>query len=214
MALAIAAVSAYLLCCVALVLYRWMDPPTTGVQIQRRIEAAFSGKPYKKSYEPVPLSRISIDLQHAVVAAEDTHFYQHHGIDWQVVDQLIEEDMDDGHFGRGGSTITQQLVKNLFLTTSRSFIRKGCEFILAPTAELILNKQRILALYLNVIEWGPGIYGAEAGAQFHFHTSATHLTRDQAARLAAIVPNPRRRRPARMNSYSEIILGRMSQMGW
>lgn len=193
---------------------RWTDPLTTGVQVQRRIQALLARKPYHKSYHPVPMSQISLQLQHAAVAAEDTHFYKHHGIDWQAVDQVIQEDLDEGRIVRGGSTITQQLVKNLFLTTSRSWIRKGFEFGLAPVAELVLSKQRILDLYLNVIEWGPGVYGAEAGAQYHYRTSAARLSRDQAARMAAVIPNPRKRRAARMTGYSNVILTRMSQMGW
>jgi monofunctional glycosyltransferase len=207
-------VSVYLLCCLGLVLLRWIDPWTTGVQVQRRVEAMIDGKPYHKRYQPVPMSRISPQLQHAVVAAEDTHFYKHHGIDWHAVDQVIEQDLDEGRIVRGGSTITQQLVKNLFLTTSRSWIRKGFEFGLAPVAELVLNKRRILELYLNVIEWGPGVYGAEAAAQYHYHASVARLSRDQAARLAAVIPNPLHRRPARMSHYTGTIETRMGQMGW
>jgi monofunctional biosynthetic peptidoglycan transglycosylase len=130
------------------------------------------------------------------------------------VDQVIQEDLDEGRIVRGGSTITQQLVKNLFLTTSRSWIRKAFEFGLAPVAELVLKKERILDLYLNVIEWGPGVYGAEAGAQYHYHASAARLSREQSARLAAVIPNPLHRKPARMTGYSNVILNRMSQMGW
>jgi monofunctional glycosyltransferase len=214
LALTLAVLSAYLLCCLGLLALRWTDPLTTGVQVQRRLEALFAGKPYRKSYRPVPMSHISLQLQHAAVAAEDTHFYKHHGIDWQAVDTVIQEDLDEGRIVRGGSTITQQLVKNLFLVTSRSWIRKAFEFALAPAAELLLNKRRILELYLNVIEWGPGVYGAEAGAQYHYHASAARLSRDQAARLAAVIPNPLHRRPARMTHYAGIILTRMGQMGW
>ena len=214
LALALAVVSVYLLCCLGLLALRWTDPLTTGVQVQRRIEALLARKPYRKSYHPVPMSQISVQLQHAAVAAEDTHFYNHHGIDWQAVDTVIQEDIDEGRIVRGGSTITQQLVKNLFLVTSRSYIRKAFEFALAPAAELLLNKRRILELYLNVIEWGPGVYGAEAGAQYHFHTSAARLSREQAARLAAVIPNPRHRKAARMTRYAGVIETRMSQMGW
>jgi monofunctional biosynthetic peptidoglycan transglycosylase len=204
----------YLLLCLALLALRWIDPVTTMVQTQRRIEAWREHKHYRKLCEPVPLSEISPQLQHAVIAAEDGRFYQHHGIDWKVVDQLIQDDLDEGHVGRGGSTITQQLVKNLFATTQRSWLRKGLEFSLAYVAETLLGKERILDLYLNVIEWGPGVYGAEAASQFYYHTPASHLTRDQAARLAAIIPSPRRRKPQRMNDYSAIIEHRMDQMGW
>jgi monofunctional biosynthetic peptidoglycan transglycosylase len=208
------ALAFYLCCCLALVALRWIDPWTTAVQAERRVQAMIQRKPYHKRYDPVPLSRISPNLQHAVIAAEDAHFYKHHGIDWEVVDTLVEKDLDKGRVGRGGSTITQQLIKNLFATTARSWLRKGLEFSLAWVSEAILGKQRVLELYLNVIEWGPGIYGAEAAAENYYHTSAGHLTREEAARLAAIIPNPRRRRPGRMNDYSEDILTRMRQMGW
>ena len=115
---------------------------------------------------------------------------------------------------RGGSTITQQLVKNLFFGTGRSILRKGAEFTLVPVAELVLGKRRILELYLNVVEWGPGIYGADAASRAWYRTSAASIDRDQAARLAAILPAPLKRHPERMNRYAAIILERMRQMGW
>ena len=115
---------------------------------------------------------------------------------------------------RGGSTLTQQLVKNLFFGTGRSILRKGVEFTLAPVAEFVLGKRRILELYLNVVEWGPGIYGAESAGRFYYRTSARNLGREQSARLAAILPAPLKRRPERVNHYSAIILERMHQMGW
>ena len=105
-------------------------------------------------------------------------------------------------------------MKNLFLTTERSLIRKGVEFALVPMVEALLTKNRILELYLNVIEWGPGIYGAEAACEFYYHVHASEVSRDQAARLAAIIPAPLRRKPARMNEYSDVILRRMVQSGW
>ena len=127
---------------------------------------------------------------------------------------MIDEDIENGSLGRGGSTITQQLIKNLFLSTKRSVIRKGVEFTLAPLAEGILGKHRILELYLNVIEWGPGVYGADAAAHFYYDEPASRISREQAARLAAIIPNPRKRSPGRMNEYSADIQTRMRQMGW
>jgi monofunctional biosynthetic peptidoglycan transglycosylase len=148
-----------------------------------------------------------------VIAAEDTRFYQHRGIDWEEMGKIAEEKLQRGRL-RGGSTITQQLVKNLFLTTSRSVIRKGIEFTLVPFGELILGKRRILELYLNVIEWGPGVYGAEAAAQYCYGISAARVGREQAARLAACIPAPRARKPARMDDYSAEILARMRRMGW
>jgi monofunctional biosynthetic peptidoglycan transglycosylase len=198
----------------SLVVLRFVDPPTTGVQIQRRVESWFSSAPYRKRYTPVPLRRISPQLQHAVIAAEDGRFYQHFGIDWQQVQIAIEESEETGEPPRGASTITQQLVKNLFFTTHRNPVRKAIEYTLAPLAQLILGKRRILELYLNVIEWGPGVFGAEEAAKFHYGTAAARLDRDQSARLAACLPSPRRRRPARMNNYSAIIMDRMRLLGW
>jgi monofunctional biosynthetic peptidoglycan transglycosylase len=204
----------YALCGVGIVLLRWIDPWTTMVQMQRRVEAWRGHRHYVKRYEFVPLSGISLNLQHAVVAAEDGRFRQHHGFDWIEMQKVVEDDMRRGRLGRGGSTITQQLVKNMFLTTERSLVRKGAEFTLVPLMEAFLTKNRILELYLNVIEWGPGIYGAEAASERFYHVRASEVTREQAARLAAIIPAPLRRKPERMNEYSAIILDRMAQTGW
>jgi monofunctional biosynthetic peptidoglycan transglycosylase len=199
---------------VLLVMLRSVDPPTTGVQIQRRVEAMISGKPYHKRSKFVPLERISPNLQHAVIAAEDGNFYRHHGIDWGQVEQVAHESSETGQIRRGASTIAQQLVKNLFFTTHRNPVRKAFEYTLAPMADWILGKRRVLELYLNVIEWGPAVYGAEAAAEYHYHTSAAKLDREQSARLAACLPSPRKRRPARMDQYSALIMGRMEQVGW
>jgi monofunctional biosynthetic peptidoglycan transglycosylase len=189
-----------------------MDPPTTAVHIERHIQAWTSGATYKKRYKFIPLSQISPNLQHAVIAAEDGRFYQHHGFDWHEIKVAAAEDVEGGRT-RGASTLTQQLVKNLFFGTGRSFLRKGAEASLVPVAELVLGKRRILELYLNVVEWGPGVYGADSACRY-YGTSARNIDRQQAARLAAILPAPLRRRPDRMNSYSAIILRRMSQTGW
>ena len=196
-----------------LLLARWVDPPTTAVQSERQVQSWFQKGPYHKRYQFVPLSQISPDLQHAVVAAEDARFYQHHGFDWHAIQLAAEEDMEGGRL-RGGSTITQQLVKNLFFGTSRSFLRKGAEFTLVPVAELFLSKKRILELYLNVVEWGPGVYGADAACHYHFKIGPRSINRQQAAELAAILPAPRRRRPEHMGNYSARIMERMRQMGW
>ena len=204
----------YAACGVGIALLRWINPFTTMVQIERRVEALRAHRPYKKRFEFVPLSDISPNLQHAVVAAEDGRFRRHHGFDWVEMQKVVEDDLKRHRLGRGGSTITQQLVKNMFLTTNRSFVRKGAEFALVPLMEAFLTKDRILELYLNVIEWGPGIYGAEAASQFYYHTHASEVSRDQAARLAAIIPAPLKRKPERMNEYSGIILDRMAQAGW
>jgi monofunctional biosynthetic peptidoglycan transglycosylase len=182
--------------------------------VQRRLEALFSGKKYEKRYTFVPLSRISPELRHAVIAAEDGRFYQHSGIDWKEVQNAVDDSVEEGKPPRGASTITQQLLKNLLLTTHRSVLWKVVEFTLAPISERILSKDRILELYLNVIEWGPGVYGAEAAAHFHYGISASRLNRDQSARLAACIPAPRRRKPQRMDDYSSKILWRMGTVGW
>jgi monofunctional glycosyltransferase len=196
-----------------LVAARWIDPPTTAVQVERRVQSWMNGTPYRKRYHFVPLREISPNLQHAVIAAEDGRFYQHHGFDWHQMQIAADEDMDGGRL-RGASTIDQQMVKNLLLGTERSVLRKGVEFTLVPVAELVLGKQRILELYLNVVEWGPGIYGAEAACHAWYGTSARAIGRDDAARLAAILPAPRRRRPERMNRYSGLIEERMREVGW
>jgi monofunctional biosynthetic peptidoglycan transglycosylase len=196
-----------------LVSARWIDPPTTAVHVQRRLQAWIHSTPYQERYKFIPLSQISPDLQHAVIAAEDARFYQHHGFDWHAIQLAAEEDMEGGRF-RGGSTLSQQLVKNLFFGTGRSFLRKGVEFTLVPVAEFVLGKQRILELYLNVVEWGPGIYGADSACRYYDRTSARNIGRQQSARLAAILPAPLKRRPERMNNYSAVILRRMHQVNW
>jgi monofunctional biosynthetic peptidoglycan transglycosylase len=203
----------WLLAALTLVAARWIDPPTTAVHIQRRVQAWLDHAPYNERYEFVPLSQISPDFQHAVIAAEDARFYQHHGFDWHAIEIAAEGDMEGGRI-RGGSTITQQLVKNLLFGTGRSFLRKGVEFTLVPVAELVLGKRRILELYLNVVEWGPGVYGAESACRYYDKTSARTIGRQKSAQLAAILPAPLKRRPDRMNKYSGLILERMRQMGW
>jgi monofunctional biosynthetic peptidoglycan transglycosylase len=211
--LVIAVAALWSLAALTLVAARWIDPPTTAIHIQRRVQAWIHNKPYHERYTFIPLSQISPDFQHAVIAAEDARFYQHHGFDWHAIQLAAQEDMEGGRT-RGGSTLTQQLVKNLFFGTGRSFLRKGAESTLVPVAELVLGKRRILELYLNVVEWGPGIYGAESASRYYYKAPARTLGRQQAAQLAAILPAPLKRRPERMDRYSGIILERMRQMGW
>ncbi len=203
----------WLLAALALAGLRWIDPPTTAVHVQRRVQSWFSPKPYELRYSFVPFAQVSPVMQHAVVAAEDGRFYEHHGFDWHEMKIAAEEDRE-GERTRGASTLTQQLVKNLFFGTGRSVVRKVAEAGLVPVAELVLGKRRILELYLNVVEWGPGVYGADAACQYYHRVPARRVSREQAARLAAILPAPLQRRPERMNSYSRIILRRMAQMGW
>ncbi|MEO6910233.1 MAG: monofunctional biosynthetic peptidoglycan transglycosylase [Edaphobacter sp.] len=196
-----------------LVATRWMDPPTTAVHIERRAQAWIHHSPYRERYQFIPLSQISPNLQHAVISAEDARFYQHHGFDWHQVQIDAEGDLAGGRI-RGASTITQQLVKNLIFGTGRSILRKGAEFTLVPVAELVLGKRRILELYLNVVEWGPGVYGAHAACRYYYGTTPRNIGLEASARLAAILPSPRKRRPERMDRYSTIILKRMHQVGW
>ncbi len=201
------------LAALVLVAARWGDPPTTAVHIQRPLQAWIHHKPYQEHYKFIPLSQISPNLQHAVIAAEDARFYQHHGFDWHAIRIAAQDDMEGGRM-RGGSTISQQLVKNLFFGTGRSILRKGAEFTLVPVAELVLGKRRILELYLNVVEWGPGIYGADSACYYFYKTSTRRVDRLQSAQLAGILPLPLKRRPERMTHYTAIILERMRQMGW
>jgi len=211
-ALALAAV--YFVWTSCLVMLKWVNPPITGIQLQRYVEAKMAGKPYKRLIIFVPLSRISPQLPHAVIASEDERYYTHHGVDWIETRKIAESSEEKGKLGRGASTITQQLVKNLFFTTHRNPVRKAFEYTLAPLADTILGKQRELELYLNIVEWGPGVWGAEAASEYHYHLSAAKLDRDQAARLAACLPAPRKWRPQKMDNFSASILDRMKMMNW
>ncbi len=211
----IALVAGYLIACALLLLaYKFVEPPATTVQVQRAVEAAIAGEPYDVTYGPVDQSRQSDAIRHAVVASEDGRFYTHGGFDWEEVRIARETAERTGRPMRGASTITQQLVKNLFLTTHRSIVRKAFEVPLTFMAELILDKERILTLYLDVVEWGPGVFGIEAAADHHYGTTAAALTREQSARLAAVLPAPLVRRPQDQDRTSSRILTRMRQMGW
>ena len=198
---------------IILVLLRWIDPPSTAVQIERRFAAFVHHSPYQKRYSFVRMWRISPQLQHAVLAAEDARFFQHHGFDWEEIRSAAQEDLEGGR-QRGASTITQQVVRNLFLSTNRSILRKGVELSIVPLTEAILSKKRILELYLNIVEWGPGVYGAEAAARYYFEIAASRITREQAAELAEILPAPLHRKPTRITPYGARILERMRQMGF
>ena len=204
----------YGVCCCSFLYLKWFPPPTTSVQIQRRLESLFTAEKYRKQYDFVRLAEISEHLVHAAIASEDARFYDHSGIDWVELRTVVTSAWRRGELERGGSTITQQLVKNLFLTAHRSALRKIPELTLAPMAELFLSKRRIVELYLNVIEWGPGVYGAEAAARFYYDTSARRLDREQAARLVACLPSPLTREPEEMDRRSARILARMADMGW
>ena len=142
-------------------------------------------------YQWVPYDRISRNLKRALIAAEDSKFVEHEGFDWDGIQLALEKNRSQGRTVAGGSTITQQLAKNLFLSPEKSYLRKGQEAIITLMLENMLDKERILELYLNVIEWGNGVFGAEAAARRYYGVSAAQLSAEQAARLAAMAPNPR-----------------------
>ena len=167
-------------------------PPTTALIEQRRAEAARDGRPFRPDYRPVTLDRISPRLIRAVLASEDASFWGHAGFDWDEMQKAAEQNWKAGHTVRGASTITQQLAKNLWLGTERSYLRKIREALLAVKLERTLPKRRILTLYLDVAEWGNGVFGAEAAARHWFHVSARDLSAAQGATLAAMLPAPRR----------------------
>ncbi|MGQ0643642.1 MAG: monofunctional biosynthetic peptidoglycan transglycosylase [Gemmatimonadaceae bacterium] len=172
-----------------------LQPPTTMVMLARTVQRALQGKrPIYPRRHVSPNSLISPSLHRAVLAAEDDRFFLHYGLDFVEIENALER-RRRGRRLRGASTITQQTVKNLFLWEGRSYVRKGIEAYLAFVMETCLTKDRILELYLNLAEWGDGIFGAEAAARRYFRRPAARLSRDEAARLAAILPAPRRWSP-------------------
>jgi monofunctional glycosyltransferase len=203
----------YVFAIVLLVIFRFASPPITGVRLERRLEATFAGRDYRERRTVVSLDALPRHVPRAIVAAEDGRFWSHWGYD------LVEmgragKDIIQGERSRGASTITQQLVKNLFGCTCRNPVRKVYDLTLALPAQVILGRERVLELYLNNVEWGPGIFGIEAAARHHYDRSAKALTRSQAAGLAALLPNPRRRTPNTTGEYRAAILRRMDHRGW
>ena len=203
----------YALCVLLLVGYRFVAPPTTTVQLQRRLEAVVTGREYSIEKNFVAHQRIPRHVARAVVAAEDGDFWNHWGFDFDEM-RAASMEMFDGGMPRGASTITQQLMKNLFGTTNQNPLRKLLDMTLTPPAELILGKERILELYLNNVEWGPGVFGIDAAARHHYGVSVRRLSRSQAAGLAALLPNPLQRTPANTPHYRSEILRRMNHRGW
>ncbi|WP_338863244.1 monofunctional biosynthetic peptidoglycan transglycosylase [Myxococcus stipitatus] len=172
------------------------NPKTTALMEQRAEEAREAGKKVRRRQHWVSLSAVSKNVVAAVLVSEDAGFYGHEGLDTTEVRRALEEAWEKGKLGRGASTITQQLAKNLWLSTDRSLFRKAKELVLARRLEDALTKKRILAVYLNVVEWGNGVYGVEAGAREHFGVSASQVTVAQGAILAAMLPAPRKRSPS------------------
>lgn len=173
------------------------NPTVTALMEARQAQAEAQGHTVGRHWIWVPLSRISPYLSQAVVTAEDASFFTHEGFDWEGIKDAALYNLDAGKLKRGGSTITQQLAKNLYLSSERSLLRKARETLITRSLEQHLTKERILELYLNVAEWGEGVYGAEAAARHHFKKSSHDLSADEAAWLAAILPSPRRYDPMR-----------------
>jgi monofunctional glycosyltransferase len=168
------------------------NPRSTALIDQRRGEAQAKGRTFRPRQAWVPLERISPRLVEAVILSEDANFYGHEGIDWDAIRDAARHDLEKRSFARGASTITQQLAKNLWFGTEKSLVRKAKEAMLARKLERSLSKRRILAIYLNVAEWGDGVFGAEAGARHAFGVSAAGLSTAQAVVMASMLPAPRR----------------------
>ena len=189
--------------------------PESTAFMRNRLEILRESEPDAKlRHRWVPYKQISVHLKRAVIAAEDARFVQHDGFDWEGIRQAYEKNRREGEVVAGGSTITQQLAKNLFLPGSRAWWRKAQEGAITVMIELIMDKRRILEIYLNVIEWGEGVFGADAAARYHFGIAAAELAPEQAARLAAMVPSPRRYGPGDNTAYlqrrTQTLLARMN----
>ncbi len=172
--------------------YRYNPPRETAFMAQRMDEARTRNPAMRLRYTWVPYAKISPHLKRAMIAAEDAKFVEHSGFDWEGIQTALDKNERRGRVVAGGSTITQQLAKNLFLSPEKSYVRKSEEAVVTVLLEAMLSKQRILEIYLNVIEWGNGVFGAEAAAQRYFGIAASQLSAEQAARLAAMAPAPRR----------------------
>jgi len=186
--------------------FRFVPVPSSGLMIQRRLEAWSGDKPYVSHHRWVPLEEISPSLGAAVIAAEDQNFADHFGFDWQAIEKAVQHN-ETSRRKRGASTVSQQTAKNLFLWSSRSWTRKGLEAWFTLLLEAGWSKKRILEVYLNIVEFGDGVYGAEAAARTYFGKPAKRLTPSEAALLAAVLPNPRK---FHANAPSDYIRGRQA----
>ncbi len=188
-------------------------PATTAYMELRKRQAASKGKKLDLHWKWVPSSQISENLKRAVVTAEDDEFWRHDGVDWHAIRAAYERNRKEGKFAAGGSTITMQLARNLYLSPSKNPLRKAKEILIARRLERDLGKRRILELYLNCVEWGKGVFGCEAAAQGYFGKSCADLTAQEAVAMAVVLPNPRRWDPAKRGKYVERnsarIIGRM-----
>ncbi|MBW8904198.1 MAG: monofunctional biosynthetic peptidoglycan transglycosylase [Betaproteobacteria bacterium] len=184
------------------ILYWEEHPPASTAFMERSLEALQEKDARAQlRYEWVPYERISMHLKRAVVAAEDARFLDHDGFDWEMIQKALSRNEKSGRLVAGASTISQQLAKNLFLSAERTWLRKGEEAIITWMLEKTLSKRRILELYLNIAEWGDGIFGAQAAARYHFGVPASALTPEQAAWLAVVLPSPRRYQRGRLTPY-------------
>lgn len=191
----------------------WFNPGTTRFMEIRLAELREKSPDAQLKQQWVPYARISPHLKRAIIAAEDAKFVDHEGFDWDGIQKAMEKNQKKGRFVAGGSTISQQLAKNLFLTPNKSYFRKAEEAVITLMLENLWSKERIFEVYLNVIEWGNGVFGAEAAARHYYNVSAAQLGPEQAARLAGMVPNPRyydrNRKAPGLGRKTAIILGRM-----
>ncbi len=197
-------------------LLRFLPPLTSGLMIERHVESWFSGEPYQRRYQWVPMQKIAPALGVAVVAAEDQLFAEHAGFDWDAIEKAAIYNKKNKKT-RGASTISQQTAKNLFLWSGRNWIRKGMEVYFTILIEILWPKERILETYLNIVELGNGIYGAEAASQYFFKKSAAKLSSSEAALLAAVLPNPRVYQADKPSGYirgrQRWILSNMQRLG-
>lgn len=193
-------VAFFVLSIVSVIVYRWVPVPITPLMLIRDVEQLKNGKGVTMEHDWVPLEEISPKLQLAVVCSEDQNYLKHFGVDWGAIQKAMEEN-EKGKRVRGGSTITQQTAKNVFLWQGRSYLRKGLELWFTLLIEVFWSKERIMEVYLNSIEMGNGIYGAEAASQHWFHKSAKKLSKDEAAAIAAILPNPLRYKANPASNY-------------
>ena len=196
----------FILSIVSVIIFRWVPIPVTPLMLTRCVEQKMEGKPMKLKKDWVPLERIAPSLQLAVVCSEDQNFIKHHGFDFDAIDKAIEYN-ENHKKTRGASTISQQTAKNVFLWSGRSWIRKGFEVYFTFLIETIWSKERIMEVYLNVIEMGDGIYGAQVASKTFFAKDANYLSQSEAATLAAVLPNPLRFNAGKPSGY---ILGRRS----
>jgi monofunctional biosynthetic peptidoglycan transglycosylase len=215
-----------ILACVAIVLalqlfffvqiWWWVDhnPESTSFMRHQRQVLRIKNPKAKLQHKWVPYNRISNNLKRAIIVSEDATFTEHEGVDWEAIQLAYEKNSKKGKVVAGGSTITQQLAKNLFLSGERSYLRKAQEFVIAYMLESLMDKERIFEIYLNVVEWGNGVFGAEAAAQHYYGVSAAGLNASQAARLAVMLPKPRyfdtHRGSAYLERRTELILRRMN----